>query len=261
MNNDFNQLKIERFLTDTLVIAAITSWAYLLSYFYEREYLSYFSLSARLIVVDFSSVLFALIFIVTSCASLWFSSYFLLKKSESDTPVIKEIKIIGGLFFITVLVPILYFGFNRTGMTYSLFFALFVIDRLIELYKADGSSIKAKIEFIHMKMSAFNLNPFDWFSFNLKRTWIFKILFIGLTFYIAGVHGFFNASNQRTWYLIQGTPELAIITMYGDRIIAMPLNRANSTLESKLHLFNVDQIAEASKVINIEKIGPLKVLK
>ena len=246
-----------KFATDAVMLATVTGWAYLISYSYEWGYLSFFKLSPKLIIVDFASVLLSLIAIFSIVIFSAFISYAFLRKSASDGVFKIEIKRMAANLLIFVCIPYYLVGWDAKIFIFLMVFVAVSSKNIIDIFKIKERSFKKRLETLHQTLTGSELSILEWFYEKLKKSLVFKLIFILITVQFANLVGYSLATKQETWYLIEGNPELAIITMYGDRILAMPLDRVNLKLKTKLYVLTPESLSSLNRGINIESIGSL----
>jgi hypothetical protein len=72
---------------------------------------------------------------------------------------------------------------------------------------------------------------------------------------VAGVSGYVGAKTKAEFLIVPGTPELAVLATYGDRIVAAPFDRKKRRLEPALRVLLVNEAG----ILRREVVGPLSV--
>lgn len=247
--------ELDKFVSEAIVIAFFSAWAYLITFFYEAGYLAHFGLPPKLIVIEISSVLIALIALIGFLISLFFIGYYVLGTENATSEIGNEIRAISFCFFFTILIPILLFGINKNTYVYLGGFAMFLCLRAISIFLSKGKTIEEKLKYQEGKRD--RDGPLYWLSDRLGRKWLIKIFFFIFTLILASGIGGSKAVKQDDHFIIQGEPELVIVTMYGDRIIAMPFDEASHLVDRKFYLLNAEYLAKEGRAIYMKKLGRL----
>lgn len=86
---------------------------------------------------------------------------------------------------------------------------------------------------------------------------IFKLI---ITFILIGalslgfMFGSNDARSKKDYLVVSGSPEMAVVKIYGDNIIMAQFNRGSKTLEKN---FMINKVGQTSDKYRLEHIGPL----
>lgn len=268
--------RVRSLLTDGVVIAAATAFAYLATFVYEIGYCSNFNIPWGLISPNTSTLL------VTAATIGWilFSSSNLL---GFTTPLFRRAKRgsfwWGVLGYVSVAAIILFkiydptlkqigtlllwlFGGVAVGVVvvvvvvYALSmawtFLLFMWRHILKSKKQSQEIVSKKSE--TKEQYYFSADEFleNWLPKKVAR-WILVVA--GILFF-AFIVGDGSARNQKRFLVAKGPPELVVLRIYGDVVIAATLDRAAKQTLNGLTLYSISE----NKQIDFtnEKIGPLK---
>ena len=260
--NNTTQWNLDRLATDTVLLAAFTGYAYLTSFLYNWGFLSHYGLSPQLIQVDLASMLLTTVVLAVVMTSIFVVSFYIFFWNKEDkTAIEREVTQLIQVFFIIVVLPMIFFGFKETVKVATLAIIGFLLIRCISLFFTEGNTLEEKLLYQEKRRANEKDHIVDWLVSRIGRKWLRKSFWLLIFLYSSFEIGKSTAFRQDDYYIIEGEPELAIIAIYGDRIISMPINREKKTLQRKLYLLNTQIVAEKGKGMTLEKIGALALEK
>jgi len=170
-----------------------------------------------------------------------------------------RIKVIRILFYIIILiVHMLLYGIRKSDLILYIIITLFIfLEITIPIIFRKGDTIYKKIETdeeIHFKYSIFGK------IFRMIGPSCYYLIFI---IYIGSIIAFdvgrSKAINQKDYYVMTKNPNIAVIGIYQDILISVPLNMVSKTINGS---FLIQKIGEKENIEVMSKnIGPLKYQK
>jgi len=253
---------ISKYLTDGILIAAITIGGYLAAFRYEVAYLNHFGVPGFLAEVDFTVLLIAISTTVSFCIlalSIYLGISAISESALKGTFFEKIIEDIGGLlafaislFFISVLI---YQENFRKWWFVGLFFGCIVIFYIIlpllfprfrewllnKTYRnleRRKNQEKLNILYIaeHPLGSTLLILVFLWFSMNVGQTL-----------------GEASALTQKTYTMVSTEPSSVVLVAYKDFFIVVPM-LDEKTFSKHFKLLSMQEIAEKSLVFSKQTI-------
>jgi hypothetical protein len=261
--------RVRSLLTDGIVIAVATAFAYLATFLYEVGYCSSFHIPYALISPNTSTLLVAAAAIgwifLTSANLLGFTTPLFRRAKKGDTGwAILGYLAVAAILWIKIYEPTL----KQTGWAILAVLAIFIgvplvliITRALILFlwrtvrrpkkpatEVSTQTSEAKQEYF------FSADEFleNWLPQKVSR-WI---LFIAGTLLFSFVVGDGNARTQKRFLITKGSPELVVLRIYGDVMIAATFDRTTKETLNGITVFSISEKKQLD--FTNEKIGPLK---
>jgi len=252
--------RLSRFLTDAIIIAFITAWAYVLAYLYEFGYLSQYKIPADLINIQVTSIISSILLLAFFLASigllgLWFFDLF-LKRSYSPL----------GLFFIQwfiaflIIVGIpLFVGVIFHALTAFFCYLVWFISDLVSLTRTKGNDFSEKAR--NLRTIQVRQNDFiDRVSKRIGFGWFLTIAIIVGISYSGYAIGYGSAARKTDYLIITiNEKEFAVVAIRQNNAIALPINKETEELGKEIYIYNLEKLSESGIGMKIESIGKLKV--
>jgi hypothetical protein len=245
-------------LSEGILIAIASSGAYLLAFYYEKGFSSFFE-----IPVNFVSVSFVNIFIFGTFLIGFLVLFFLPANivtlvlfrlppelSRSVFPVL--------LCLVFIAVHLYTFGLSNwtplvIGVAVALFFLLFELvwplimhrdrSRYIEKLEAQRELDKKEVNLVDLIQRLYGIGP------------IITILALLLGINFSESVGKAQAMKQTDFLVTNTSLEMVVLQIYGENMICAPFNRDTKEVQTR---FTIIKMAEDSKLaFNLEKVGPL----
>lgn len=248
-------------MTDAVVIAILTSWAYLLAYLFEYGYLSYFGIPSDFIDIGLISIIVAL---------LWVSGFLLLffvlgtfiipflfrrRKTHLGEKLSSWIT----MFLLVVFIPLLTGGYGHAMLAFGSLSGFLFAEIMEIFFFTKGASLNEKIANQDAKEAKRN-RIFDWLAGKIGFGGISAIALFFVVSYLAFAIGSGNAVRKNIYPIIsENGQELAVIVVRQNDAIALPFNREKGELIREVYVYNLEDLAKAGVGLKMEKTGKLKV--
>jgi hypothetical protein len=214
---------------EALLIASLTAGAYWLAFLYELTYLSVFALPPDLVEVSLQTMLFTALALCGAWSLFW--SINLGSMLWPEHPAIQK-KILPSLICSFFLISwVFYFGFRtKDWSVYVILLFCAVLGTAVQFLPDTGPEPPTIIERIAGAFgppAAFSVVTF--------------IAFIIIASVLASISGLAKAANQKDYFLFSDYPEIAVIRIYSDRILAVPFDRGTKTIRPEVIIRKIDQ--------------------
>ena len=240
-------------ITDAIVLAALSAFAYVFHYFFEFGYLSYFDIPTAFISFNLSEMIPAVLFLVAAYIIFVFVLWPYINALLMILP--RFVKTI--LIFIPWLIIFVFLGFSWVWIL-LIFFGILLIFGIESLRDSRGRTSVGKT-------SAANSNPSTFATANALDTWVEQIIPNGSRFLLMyllfsallGSMAFGKiAAMTRSNFLVSDTsPRCAIVYTTTDRYICKPYDQ-NNAFENSFHVFYFQETQNIE--FRNETIGPLR---
>ncbi len=265
MTDSEKQSKSRFRITEGILLALASALSYFLVFYYEKGYAQYFDIPVSFIQVSFIDVI---VFASIVLGAIWLFTVFMNPfviaiQTVKVHPVIRAALL--RLLPLIVFFVIVFFLFGYSNRKYwggalavVIFIALleFVMP-LLSRRNVSGyvNKLVAQEEFDQ----EFDESHPDIFGL-IKRHYGWRLLLIILGVFLSTVlaeqAGLARAVNQSKFLVLDTSPEMVVLRVYGDRMIAAPFNRKTQEVESK---FVIKVLGEDNNlVISPEDVGSLK---
>ena len=249
-----------KLLTDAIIIAFISGYIYLITFYYEYGYCSYFNIPNGLISPSLNTILiFAVSFIsffLSSFYVLTFTAPLLRSLSDPKKEAIRPFLFVNFLALITSFILTRVYGFELEIILYLIggIILINIFQYSIPLYR----SIKKKNLVEGFKEYHEPEDPWDISDIFIKKfgIGIFRFLFVLLA--IIGVSyliGKGEAINKDTYYLVNNS-NTVVLRIYNNIMICSPLDTSNNIISDELILLNLTKPEEIR--LRKRKIGHLE---
>jgi len=234
---------LPKWISEGLLIAAIPTLIYYLSFGWEMGYFSYFEIPYDFISINIISIFPTIHILSISALGL---IYFYVFRFNYDKiyfylPVIS---------LVVIYVVLSFIGFKCIGYKK-------IIEFVVSLAIGAASVIFVVVCKWHWMRSKLNLQ----YKYKFKSLiWIIALfLFIYSAFEFGRVYNFYKTQSIKNFRIYEANPEMIALRIYSDRLICAEFDRENKTVDST---FIIIDISSNSPVrLHEEEIGPLKPIK
>lgn len=230
-------------LPEAIFIASFTAGTYWLSFVYQVAYLSAFGLPPDLVEVSLQTTLLVTLALCGAWSVFW--SINLGSMLWPKNPAIQR-KILPSLISLFLLIWWL-FNFGFRTMDWSVYVILLicaVIGTAVQFLPGTGPEPPTIIERIGV--------AFGWPAGFAVVSFIAFIIIGSVLLFILGRA---KAETQKSYFLFSDYPEIAVIRIYSDRILAVPFDRKSKTIRSEVIIRKIDQ--KDVRLTLDKDIGPL----
>lgn len=252
--------KIE--LSEGVLLGIIPVFVYSLGFSYESGYLSYYGIPSELIAIDAPAMIRATVFgaIYVFVALLWLSLAVDSSVSESHSE-----KSIGILMLYLGFFPVLYLLLKGTEYLIVVMMLSFGIISLVVILRKLEEKLpwlqKASIKTHGVLADAFPLEeekkekPSVFRGLQKAGAMFFLAMIPFVLAFSAGKH---SAEDDSALDVFEREKigELAVIRIYGDKVIAIPFHREKQEFQKQYVVFEIGTLSDV--VFSNENIGPLK---
>ncbi|HAI98626.1 TPA: hypothetical protein DCL30_03785 [Candidatus Peribacteria bacterium] len=248
-------------ITDAIVIAAFTAWAYLLAYLYEYGYLSYFGIPSDFIEIGLINIIVALLwisgFLILFFVLGTFIIPFLFKSRE--TLLQKKIFLWIAMFVFIVFIPLLAGGYGHAQIAFGSFVGFLTVEIAEIIFFTKGGSLNEKIEKQEERESKRSW-IFEWLERKIGIGGISAIALFGIISYLAFSIGNGNAVRKIQYPIIGiNGKELAVVSVRQSVAIALPINREKKELIREIFIYDLQNLAKDGMGLRVERIGRLNI--
>lgn len=238
--------KKESRISEGLILGMVPVIVYALGFVYEMGHLSFYGIPSSLITIDapamISATLFAALYVLALL--LWLSIAIDSSVSEYNT-----VKAIGLLMLYFGFFPLVYLLLRGSG---SLVIALYATTGamllIVILRKAEKNWewLQKASEKAYRLLSKTDspTTPDKKTTFELLQNGIGIITIISLPFILAFAAGKHNAEGLTTYdvFEYQQSGEYAVIRIYGDKVLSIPLRKRQEYTEKKYAIFQINSL-------------------
>src|SRR5688572_29010745 len=209
---------------DALFIAGLTALAYWLSFTYEAAYLRVFALPPELVEVSLqTTLLVAFVLYGAGSTIFWLiNPLSILWKDRSTQRKLIPLTVTT----IVCLWWLLNFGFRTEDLVMYLVFMTFAAFLTVVLFSyqtvIDESLNSSPPTLIDIVRTASGPTGYTF------------ILWAFMGTFLASIAGMAKGATQKEFFLFSDYPEIAVIRIYGDRILALPVDRKSKTVKQRL---------------------------
>lgn len=224
----------------TLLVAFLSALGYCVAYIFELNYLNYFNVPSQFIQIDLIRTLTATTVTVISLyivISIYGLALDFQKQAHPFAQVIgyaiSPVLILGIGFYLNTWTNIIHIW-----ILVSIFLLLMLIQLLPPLLNKNLSTYWSRVKvggFFSKNTNEANIKPESNFSKFMVRG---LLIFYAFAF-IAGIASR-HAKNETQFLTLKNQPELVIIRVYGDTIIAKKIDLATHTTNENTEIFKVD---------------------
>lgn len=261
-----NGKKRPRFLSETILLALLTPYAYILLFSYEGGYCNKFGIPSALIEVSPINVLKTIAWIIPIAWALWalaeVSHIYKLTESFLFINIISTVFVIGLTAFIIYSTGYYKLPFLIL-MSFLPIFAIYrnLIQPLLVGKEQKTLEMKMRRQWAREKEQEKEKKQ----EFLMDRTikkygplLFFTILIGYLILANARVVGSYKATTQKSFLVLKGIPEMVVMRTYGQKLICCKFDRKKKEIENTFVIKTMEQISLAYIQIQEEEIGPLK---
>ncbi|HEV7241652.1 MAG TPA: hypothetical protein VGQ36_20640 [Thermoanaerobaculia bacterium] len=243
-------------LSEGLLLGAITVTAYACAFAYEAGQATFYGYPFQLIRIDLSSIFIAVVAVFLTLSFVIAIADLLIRMPWPDSALGRQLGTAAIIaFFVTALALIFRFSPLRLWLTlYGFVGAFLLLELIMPALFIRGRKYQDKLERAE-QINARTPNLVNVVQAIVGEHAVFwAIGLVALMIVFASV-GLAVASRERLYLVIPGTPERAVLRIYGTTIISAELERKQKLF--KRH-FTFDDVANASVRAIREEIGPLK---
>jgi hypothetical protein len=247
-------------ITDGIMIAAITAFAYVLSFLYEAGFCTSFNIPLSFISLSLTTILTAAggLFIVIIMLFGVIHILYMIGILDTKNPVSLAFQRTT-LFSLLLLANVLLYGrcwigWIRTAGTLLFFLLLEFIFPLIT-QRGKGSYRDKLTAQVELEQEARSFGNILRTRFGNMGVIMFLIIWYGLM--TAHTAGRAQAHQQEEFLVIDHSPEVVVLRIYGEYLITAPFDRSTKEIEKKLYIFMLSD--NSPTLLTLEKAGPLKV--
>jgi hypothetical protein len=230
-------------LPEALLIASLTAGAYWLAFVYELAYLGVFDLPPDLVQVSLQTTLLTALALCGAWSVFWPINLGSLLWPEHPAIQRKILPSIICLFLLTWWV----FNFGFRTKDWSVYLVLLicaVIGTAVQFLPDTGPEPPTIIDRIAVALGRpAGLAVLGFIAF---------IIVASILVYIAGRA---KAERQKAYFLFSDYPEIAVIRIYSDRILAVPFDRRSKTVRPEVIIRKIDQ--KDIRLTLDKDVGPL----
>lgn len=256
---DENKLSTFSFLrSEAVFIAILTTGAYLIAFSFEAGYLNKFNIPLYLIKINIELILFFIIILSSSLFLLLFLANFIaMIFPEHAALQEKTIRII--IMLLLPLWNLIIYGLRKQDVW--LYLIIFIIMIFLEilwplLVYRNIKSIKDKFiadEIAEARVREKGILGRLHLAIGSLISNLIYILILGAI--LAHSAGGANAVTQKEYYLLGDNSNIAVLRIYSDMVIGVPIDFKNKLVENKVI---IQKIGERDKVELVpSKVGPL----
>ncbi|MET0463737.1 MAG: hypothetical protein ABW007_11310 [Chitinophagaceae bacterium] len=249
-------------LSEAVLLTLASAGAYLLAFIYEYGYATFFGIPMHLINVSLINLLASGVVVMLLIISSFMTIDTIFPLTNLKHPYLaKYIPRVIGLFFIWVFVPSVMYGSDYSWViiitvgTYCLLVSWIFIAPLV-VYRGKGKwTERYNAELLSRRQKS---SP-DFDKFIEKRLGIkqskLTLAMLAMSMAIIYRAGENVAKIQRDFFVIDTSPAMVVLRVYGDNMICAPFDRNAHEVKRS---FSVRKIAEDPKlVMSLENVGPL----
>lgn len=250
-----------RYLTESLILAALPVLAYLITFSYQAGYASYFGIPLQVITINLTTIIISFFAIVTSLAFVYSISnavwMFTPKANDPVSISIRRVVLVSLIGFI-IMVPFLpsLIAWVLYGSFISIVLALeFLFPFLSQRSKAQYPEKLAAQNEIEHEAGKHML----WYEVDKRvgRWLITSVIYACIALGVSFGVGMQRAEKNSSYYISKDNG--VVLAIYDDLAVLSQYDSKTQTLSGEL-LF--EKVGEGSaKILRLEKIGQLKPLK
>jgi len=259
MSNPEVPIKSGSAVTEGLLVAIASAVAYLLAFYYEKGFTSYFKIPTHFVGVGIVNIFIVIALAISFLLFILPTADFIFALLRRLHPVLYPL--VSGLLFMSLfLVMHLYlFGLSNWPLFIVHLVVLFIIVFIALVLPMIAHRKKGKVlERLEeqQNLDRSHVGIFDVMATKFGRSSVLVIAFSLLSINFAENAGRAQAMKQTEFLVVSTEPEMVVLQIYGDSIICAPFKRETKEVETR---FRIMKIAEDSKLaLNLEKVGPLR---
>lgn len=250
-----------RYLTESLILAALPVLAYLITFSYQAGYATYFGIPLQIIKINLTTIIISSFTIVTSLTLVYVISnavwMFTPKGNDPVSISIRRVVLVALIGFI-IMVPFLpsRFAWVLYGSSILVILAVeFLFPILTQRSKAQYPEKLAAQNEIEIGAGKHML----WYEIDKRvgRWLITSVIYACIALGVAFGVGMQRAEKNSSYYISKNNA--VVLSIYDDLAVLSPYDSKTITLSGELYF---EKVGEGStKVLRLEKIGQLKLIK
>jgi len=244
---------------DALLIASGTGVAYWLSFRYEVAYLQYFGVPAHLVEVSLQTVLL----VALGLSGAAWSVFMLGNLVAMAWPTQSEFRGKAARILFFLLIPVwflLNYGFARKyWLAYSIapiYIIVFEVLWPLVVFRKRGSIRERFVACEKADNEALSRNIGSRVHAALGPVVYYLFFFALLGTFFASVAGRGKAVTQEEYFVLSDAPNVVVLRVYGDKIIAAQFDRESKTVSAQLVIQEIG--SEKLRLTREPKLGPLE---
>jgi hypothetical protein len=249
-------------LSDAILIACASGFAYFLAFVYEREYCKYFNIPDAIIRPGFITVLsFAAAVYAFGISIIWLVNslyvFFISRKRKNPSALRRFIQVRGPAMLFVIILASAY-GWNRNGWLTLIIASvyLFVVDVLpaIVSRKDYGSFSLAFRE--SMEGTTQPATLWDPIHRRFGSQTVLVLIFCWCAIILAGVLGRTSAEHQHRFLVPDIRPDSVVVRIYGNDIICVSVDKAQRKIGNEMTVLDL----QGPNIVRLswENIGPFE---
>lgn len=249
-------------LSDAILLACASGFAYFLAFVFEREYCKYFNIPDAIIRPGFVTVLsFAAAVYAFGISIMWIVNslyvFFVTKRRKNPSALRRFIQVRGPAMLFVIILASAY-GWNRSGWL-TLIIAvvyLFVVDILPAILsrKDYGSFALAFRESMEGTQQPATL--WDPVHRRFGSQTVLVLIFCWCAIILAGALGRTTAERQQRFLVPDIKPDSVVVRIYGDDIICVSVDKGQKRIGSDMTV--LDLHGPNTVRLSWENIGPFQ---
>lgn len=249
--------RAKHFLSEGIIIAAASACAYLLAFNYEKGYAQHFSIPIQLINVSLVNLL---IFVAVVIGFLTLSVVYLnLFLGMLGHPRLRYFFIV--IVFVGATAYLYGLSDWRHWLPYVVvLLVIFMMNGLLDyglplLAHRKAGDYKARYEAqaaIDQAHPSFVVRLRRWVGFDV----FFLFAALIMSSLLSSTAGDAEALQQKEFYVTDTTPEMVVLRIYGDTMVAAPFDRATKEVRKSFRLLKISE--GVGPTLTLEEVGPLK---
>ncbi|HOI06035.1 MAG TPA: hypothetical protein PK213_02775 [Deltaproteobacteria bacterium] len=259
MSNGKTDARLE-WLSDAILIAAGSGFAYFLAFVYEREYCKYFNIPDAIIRPGFVTVLsFAAAVYAFGISIIWIVNslyvFFISRRRKNPSAVRRFIQVRGPAMLFVVILASAY-GWNRNGWLTLLIACayLFIVDVLPAILSRHEYGSFTLAFRASMENAAQPSTLWDPIHRRFGSQTVLVLVFCWSAIIFAGALGRTNAGHQTRFLVPDTRSDSVVVRIYGSDIICVSVDRANKRIGEELTVMDLQ--GPGSVRLRWENIGP-----
>lgn len=243
---------------EALLVAALTGGAYWLTFRYEAAYLGAFGLPPHLVEVSLQTVLTVFLAVSGTIWILFWITNF-VATSWPEHPAIQEKVFRVGLVLLFPLWHLFNYGFRTEDwLVYAISLTVIVIFEIVWPFLVFRNKPTFRERIIADEIAEFRVRErgvAGRIFTSLGPTAYSLLVLLVLGSLLANTAGKAKASTQKEFFVFASDPNMAVIRMYGDTIVAIHFDRAKKAFKKQVVIQKIS--TEGIAFTLEENVGPL----
>lgn len=246
-------------LSEGVLLAIASSWAYLLAFYYEKGFASYFKIPIDFIGIGLVNILVLAALVIGGLLFLFpLMNLLIMFFPRNIHPVLSREFIPFGLIILLTIIQIYLYG--MAGWIYWTVYLVMLIIIACVVFVLPLIFHRKKEGYVNKLEAQQQIDDgvstlADQAAIRFGPNSLLIALILMLSINISENAGRAAALRQTEFMVTNTVPELVVLQIYGDNMICAPFDRNTKEIQRK---FSIIKMASDSKlVLNLENIGPL----